>query len=149
MASDILTTTWTGVAVRGFLNRLRLVPEQREPQRVVGLMVDIAVHGESFHAEHIRKLLRKYGRGDFEIILVAEPANPYDSNAVAVHADGGLAGHLPRKVAPAWQPMILAANSEGFIVAGTASIWGGTKGKENLGIFGSAPWFGAGPPPGR
>lgn len=113
-------------------------------------MVDIEIVGESFHEDYIRALRRRYRDRDFEIVLVPEPDNPYDRNAVAVHVDGAPVGHLSRKMAPAWQPMVAAANAEGFIVAGTASIWGGSPDKPNLGVFGTATWAGPSPaPPGR
>lgn len=39
--------------------------------------------------------------------LVAEPENPHDRNAVAVHIAGMKVGHLNRYVAPLWQPAII------------------------------------------
>jgi hypothetical protein len=38
--------------------------------------------------------------------------------------------------------MVLAAEAEGFTVAGTATLLGGTPDKPNLGVFGNAPWVG-------
>jgi hypothetical protein len=94
-------------------------------------MVDIEIVGESFHADYIRALRRRYRDRDFEIVLVPEPENPYDPNAVAIYVDGGPVGHLSRQMARAWQNTVMAANAEGFTVAGTASIWGGTPDKPN------------------
>lgn len=131
------------------LNLFRSVPAQREPAlgRVTGPMIDIEIVGESFHEDYIRALRRRYGQGDFEIVLVPEPENPHDHKAVAIYVDGGPVGHLSREMAPAWQPMVSAANAEGFIVAGVASIWGGSPDKPNLGVFGAAPWAGRSPAP--
>jgi hypothetical protein len=133
------------------LDLFRSVPPQRPPmRRATGPMVDVEIVGESFQADHIRGLRKRYHDGEFEIILVPEPNNLYDRNAVAVYVDGGQVGHLSRQMAPAWQPMIAAANAEGFIVAGVASIWGGSSDKPNLGVFGAATWPGPNPaPPGR
>jgi hypothetical protein len=50
-------------------------------------------------------------------------------------------------MAASWQPRVLAAAAEGFVVAGTAAIFGGTQDKPNLGVFGAAPWPGPGPAP--
>jgi hypothetical protein len=110
-------------------------------------MIDFEVHGESFHRDYIEMLLSKYGRGKFVTVLVAEPENPYDPNAVAVFVDGGLVGRLPREVAPDWHPAVAAAAAEGFVVAGTGAIFGGTPDKPSLGIWGAAPWCGRGHPP--
>jgi len=110
-------------------------------------MIDIEIVGESFHADYIRALRRKHRASDFEIVLVPEPDNPYDRSSVAIYVDGAPVGHLSREMAPVWQPMVAAANAEGFVVAGTASIWGGSPDKPNLGVFGTAPWAGRGPAP--
>jgi hypothetical protein len=134
------------------LNLFRSVPAQRQPamRRATGPMIDIEIVGESFHEDYIRALRRQYRDQDFEIVLVPEPGNPYDANAVAIYVDGRPVGHLSRKMATAWQPMVMAAHAEGFIISGTASIWGGTSDKPNLGVFGSATWPGPRPaPPGR
>jgi hypothetical protein len=110
-------------------------------------MIDIEIVGESFHQAYIGRLHQKYGEAEFPIVLVAEPENPYDPNAVAVYADGGIVGHLSREMAPEWQPMVAASAAEGFIVAGSAAIFGGSPDKPHLGVFGAAPWAGQGAPP--
>ncbi|MDQ1700608.1 MAG: hypothetical protein QOG34_2471 [Frankiaceae bacterium] len=110
-------------------------------------MVDIDIVGESFHEDYIRQIRSRYADREFEIVLVPEPNNPYDPNAVAIHVDGGIVGHLARDMAASWQPRVLAAAAEGFVVAGTAAIFGGTQDKPNLGVFGAAPWPGPGPAP--
>jgi hypothetical protein len=110
-------------------------------------MVDIEIVGESFHADYIRALRRRYRDGDFEIVLVPEPENQYDHNAVAIYVDGAPVGHLSRQMATEWQPMVAAATAEGFVICGTATIWGGTPDKPNLGVFGVATWAGPGPAP--
>jgi hypothetical protein len=112
-----------------------------------GKMVDLEIVGEAAYQDHIRQLNRRAGGGDLEILLRPEPRNPHDPNAVAVLADGKPVGYLPRKMAAAWQPSILAANANGFIVAGVASVFGGHDGAPNQGVFGSAPWPEPGTPP--
>lgn len=116
-------------------------------QRVEGRMVDLEIVGESAYQDHIGKVNGRAGGGDFEIVLRPEPRNPYDANAVVVLADGKPVGYLPRKMAAVWQPSILAANANGFVVAGTARVFGGHDGAPNVGVFGSAPWPGPGSPP--
>jgi hypothetical protein len=110
-------------------------------------MVDLEIVGESAYQDHIRQVNGRAGGGDFEILLRPEPRNPHDANAVAVLADGKPLGYLPRKMAVVWQPSILAANANGFVVAGIARVFGGHDGAPNLGVFGSAPWPGPGTPP--
>ena len=43
-------------------------------------------------------------RCDMVAVLVPEPTNPHDSNAIAVHIDGYLVGYLPRAVAQEYLP---------------------------------------------
>lgn len=129
------------------LNLFRTVPAQRSVRRVQDPMIDVEIVGESFHEDYIRRLHRKYGDNQFEIVLVAEPDNRYDRNAVAVYVDGGLVGHLSKAMAPDWQPMVLAAAAEGYVVAGSAAIYGGTPDKPNRGVFGAAAWAGPDPAP--
>ena len=59
-------------------------------------------------------------------ILKPEPTNPYDSNAVQVLVDGLLVGHLNRKDAAMFQPVIMRLEREhGRPVAVTAEVYGG------------------------
>lgn len=126
------------------------VPAQRQPSRqIVGTLIDIDIVGESFHTDNLQVLKRKYGGREFQIVLRPEPANPYDSNAVVVLVDGLVVGHLARDMAREWQPMLIAAEAEGFLCVGRAELLGGTKDKPNIGVFGSAPWPGKGAPPDR
>jgi hypothetical protein len=117
------------------------------PRRLEGELVDVEIVGESGYQEYLRELRRR--RGELEIVLRPEPTNPYDLNAVVVLIEGRPVGYLPKAAAKEWQPMILAAEAEGFLVAGPAEILGGTKDKPSLGIFGSAPWPGRDAPPDR
>lgn len=132
------------------LNLLRgAVPAPRtEPtwRPAPGKEVPITIVGEAPRQQYIRQLAQRYS-GKFQIALRAEPGNPYDSNAVAVLVDGGLVGYLPRDLAPKWQPRVLAAESEGYLVTGSAAIYGGTPDKPSLGVFGSAVWPGGGRAP--
>jgi hypothetical protein len=86
------------------------------PRRLEGELVDVEIVGESGYQDYLRQLRRR--RGDLEIVLRPEPTNPYDPNAVVVLIDNQPVGYLPRASAREWQPMLLAAEAEGFIVAG-------------------------------
>ena len=61
--------------------------------------------------------------------------------------DGGVVGYLPRDLTRRWQPRVLAAESEGYLVTGTAAMYGGTKDQLSLGVFGDAVWPGSGKAP--
>jgi hypothetical protein len=111
-------------------------------RRAGGTMVDLTIVGESFHQNYIRQVNRRARGGEFEIVLRAEPNNPHDRNAVAVLVDGKPVGHLAKETAAKWQPEILAAEASGFVVAGTAQVFGGTQEKPSVGVFGAAPWPG-------
>lgn len=105
-------------------------------------MVDIEIVGESHCAEHVQAIQGLYGEREFEIVLRADPHNPYDANAVAVLVHDERVGYLPRGMAVDWQPMILAAEAKGIVIRGKAVVLGGTPDKPNLGVFGAAPWVG-------
>jgi hypothetical protein len=126
------------------------VPAQRAPERrAQGDLADIEIVGESFHEATIRTVRKRYGSDEFEIVLRAETGNPYDPNAVAVDVDGAPVGHLSREMAMSWQPLVLAARSEGFAVTGVARVYGGSADKPNVGVFGAARWSGPGRAPRR
>lgn len=111
-------------------------------REAIGTMVDIEIVGESHCAQHVRAMRKLYGEREFEIVLRADPHNPYDENAVVVLVHDQRVGYLSRGMAVHWQPMILAAEAEGYTIRGRAVILGGTRDKPNLGVFGAAPWVG-------
>lgn len=65
---------------------------------------DLEVVGESFHQDELWSLCGGT-RGGNRIrqgivgVLVPEPHNEHDRNAIAVHIEGQLVGHLPRDIA--------------------------------------------------
>lgn len=68
--------------------------------------------GESFYAAAIAAVAKRVGplagRGRFRVLLVPEPENPYDSNAVAVvDPEAGKLGHLSRDDAPEYQELLI------------------------------------------
>ncbi len=115
------------------------------PRPVVGRQARLHIVGEASYQTIISKIAKR--REPFSITLRAEPTNPYDRNAVAVLVDGEVVGYLARDLAPRWQPAVLAAESEGFVVTGVAEVFGGTPDKPSLGVFGTAAWPGPGRPP--
>jgi HIRAN domain len=101
----------------------------------------VAVHGESFRQDAIRALLPSCtthpidGRPTCDVVLVAEPANPYDPNAIAVHASTGHVGYLPRDVAPDFGSVFAELQRLGYSGGRCgALITGGTPDKPSNGI---------------
>jgi hypothetical protein len=112
-----------------------------------GPMVDVEVVGESGYQDYLKRLARR--RSPLTMVLKPDPDNPYDSNAVVVLIEDQTVGYLSRLAAKDWQPMLLAAEAEGFYCTGPAEVLGGTQNKPNVGVFGSVPWPGKGAPPDR
>jgi hypothetical protein len=97
--------------------------------------------GESFYQQALLRHCR-VRRGDAVRVtcratLVPQPDNPYDSNAVAVQIGGELVGHLARKEAPRWQPIVRTLADRGYVATCEAMIAGrGHQGEtDNLGVF--------------
>jgi HIRAN domain len=49
----------------------------------------------------------------FQAVLVREPDNPYDSNAIAVYSPAGKIGHLSREDAEEYQDVLIAVEQGG------------------------------------
>jgi hypothetical protein len=100
----------------------------------------VNVAGESHYQEALRELTGTDGseqvRREAEAVLVPEPGNPHDPNAVRVEIDGRLVGYLPRGAAVAYGPMLQAVIARGRAAACEAMIAGrGGEGPANLGVF--------------
>jgi hypothetical protein len=77
-----------------------------------------AVVGESFHQDALTATAPltqpgEEGRPMFRAVLVAEPENPYDANAIAVHSAAGKVGHLSRSEALDYAPVMAALAEHG------------------------------------
>lgn len=97
--------------------------------------------GESFYQQALRSQCGAR-RGDAvrfpcRAHLVAQPDNPYDSNAVGVQIGGHLVGHLARREAAVWQPLVKQLTEAGYAATCEAMIAGrGRDGAtDNLGVF--------------
>lgn len=67
---------------------------------------DLEVEGESYRREQIARVFRGLGRPEGGVtmqtaVLVPEPKNPYDANAVKVMVLGEHVGYVPKDAAPA------------------------------------------------
>ncbi len=84
--------------------------------------------GESFHATEIRALLPKsLGEQSTEVqdqaLLIPEPANRHDRNAVKVVIRGQHVGYLNKDDAPLYQPMLVRLMDQGFQPVVPAHLW--------------------------
>jgi hypothetical protein len=112
---------------------LRRVQGQLEPANLA-LPLDelIEVTGEERYPKEIRKLFRECGvpitlagnalEGEV-CLLVPEPWNPLDPNAVAVLVRGYQVGHLPAVIARRYYPPLLAYAQQRQLVTGMARVW--------------------------
>jgi HIRAN domain len=73
---------------------------------------DLEVVGESHYQDALWRVTRgrtvERVRVEVQAVLLAEPDNPYDPNAIAVLMDGGKVGYLCRDDAEAYRPGLLA-----------------------------------------
>jgi len=83
-------------------------PPNQEPVWLPG-NVDVQVAGEAFHSTAIKEVCRSRRPGVPDVaVLVPEPGNPYDHNAIAVHVNRFQVGYLPRQVTAAAKPALTA-----------------------------------------
>lgn len=98
-----------------------------------------AVHGESHYQPALHETARlateQDGERVFQAILVAEPDNEYDSNAIAVYSEAGKLGYIPRDDAPDYRPVFEEIARQGCR-AGVceAVLVGGTPNKPSFGV---------------
>lgn len=92
----------------------------------------VEVVGETHNIAGIKKVFR--GRGlpipsqgmeinDALCVLVPEPWNPHDANAVAVAMDGHQVGHLPAELAMDYAQPLAEIARRGVLVTGVGRIW--------------------------
>jgi hypothetical protein len=73
---------------------------------------EIPVAGLEHYAEAVRETIAAVTAGaEPDAILIREPGNPYDRNAVGVHMAGGQVGHVPRDIAAVLAPALGAASA--------------------------------------
>jgi hypothetical protein len=139
----------------GFLNRLFGAPSRSTESNAEASTRTIEatlytgdeileVVGESNYQEALWKIVggrrRERVRHDVAAVLVPEPDNQFDANAIKVLIDGNLVGYLSRQDAVAYGPGLLALMSESAngLVALEATIVGGgqrSDGRGFLGVF--------------
>jgi hypothetical protein len=86
------------------------------------------VVGESNYLSHIKRVVGKAHRAEgaehlHPALLVAEPDNPHDRNAVAVQIAGQTVGYLPREGAAGYSRVLQRLAAQGFVAEVQARIW--------------------------
>lgn len=115
-------------------------PTQLTPLPLIGGF-DVEVVGESHYQDALAQVCG--GRGvesaqyDCTAVLRAEPANPYDPNAIRIEIAGRLVGHLNRHAAEAFKPTADRLAAAGHVGTCHAVIVGGwDRGEGDTGSFG-------------
>lgn len=92
----------------------------------------VEVVGETYNAKSIKKIFAGAGKpitpggstlDDETCILVPEPWNPHDSNAVAVAVAQHQVGYLPRELAIDYARALGALAARGLLATGQARLW--------------------------
>lgn len=93
-----------------------------------------AIVGESNYQPMLRRLA-KHGR-NFRALLIPEPGNSYDSNAIAVWAEtGGPIGYLSRENALEYRGVFAFLTEHQHVGLCRAKLIGGTPGKNTYGVL--------------
>lgn len=130
----------------GLLRRLFPSPQPRavntRTAHVYGGYETLEVVGESHYQETLWRLVggrcADLVRCETIVVLVPDPHNEYDPNAIEVRIDGELVGYLSREDAAAYRPGIprLMQQSGGQLVALHAHIVGGGPRPDGIGFLG-------------
>ena len=102
---------------------------------------DLEVVGESYRQDALWSMCSSTPgdrvRHEVVALLLPEPQNPHDPNAIAVHIDGGLVGYLARDTAVQYGPGLLALMARcGGHVALPGWVVGGGYREDGLGMLG-------------
>jgi collagen type III alpha len=86
------------------------------------------VVGESNYLDQIKRVVGKSHHPDgaehlHPALLVPEPDNPHDRNAVAVKIGGQTVGYLPREDAAEYSRVLQRLDAQGFVAQVQARIW--------------------------
>ncbi|HEY3530399.1 MAG TPA: HIRAN domain-containing protein [Nocardioides sp.] len=109
-----------------------LVASMRHEPHREPLLEQIEVAGETYHVKGIARVFGDLGlpitdagctAEDLTCILVPEPWNEHDPNAVAVAVGEHHVGYLPADIAVDYAPPLLQLGSTNTLATGLARIW--------------------------
>lgn len=94
----------------------------------------IPVAGLKYHEPAVRETLAAIAAGtEADALLVPEPANVHDPNAIAVYMAGGHVGYVPRDIAAVMQPPLISKSaSHGGLPAGCPAVVSTGGGKTRI-----------------
>ena len=79
--------------------------------------------GARFYQPALARLACTRPRDGFPCILLPQPANPHDPNAIAIWTRGGHVGYIPRVAAPGLRPVLAKLEAEhGTLIAIPGSL---------------------------
>lgn len=97
-----------------------------KPDGTKWLIVDCPVVGTSFYPDAI-----KYIKEPRELLLIREPENEYDCNAIAVYdSKNRKLGHVPRDIAEAMAKL----PDDASLFASVRSVWCSAEGNTSIGM---------------
>lgn len=105
-----------------------------------------AIVGEASYQDELRRIAdgrtERGERVEFRAVLVPEPENNYDKNAVAVYAEsGGVVGYLDRELAAERQAGIIAhIRDKKSHPCCMAAMFGGLDEKPSIGVWLDIDW---------
>ncbi|HKP20167.1 MAG TPA: HIRAN domain-containing protein [Thermoleophilaceae bacterium] len=131
------------MGIREWLQRQPREPQLTQVQAIEFDECDelVAAVGEASYQDALRHICGsdrwEHVRCEVRAVLVPEPSNPYDPNAVMVQVDGQLVGYLSRGDAVEYQPVTRTLFERGEVIVCDARICGRGPGSDtpNLGIF--------------
>lgn len=97
----------------------------------------LPVVGESNYQAELVRQRTNAAKDVIRVLLVPEPRNPFDSNAVLVRAErGGPVGYLPRDIAAQLQrPLVTFAAKHRCPVACLGRLYGGDESRPHIGLW--------------
>lgn len=92
----------------------------------------VEVTGETHYAKGIKRVFAEHGMPitapgctleEVRCVLVPNPWNPHDPNAVAICVGMHQVGHLPAEMCPDYSPRLVAMARREVLATGEARIW--------------------------
>ena len=99
----------------------------------VGYPHRLTLRGESHYMPQLRQLLARGSR--YTAVLVRDPHNQFDPNAVEVQIEGTRVGFVAKEEAAIIAPRLDAMARSGQLAAFPVDLVGGDQERPNIGVF--------------
>ncbi|TAM68317.1 MAG: hypothetical protein EPN50_05070 [Chloroflexota bacterium] len=86
----------------------------------------LGVHGTLHHLPELVRIFRPGPEKvivDVPAILIRDPRNRYDPNAVQVRVQDRLVGYIPAELAPEWSAYLAGVEAKGMTARATLHVW--------------------------